>query len=94
MDPETRELLEESIELSRENNKMLRKMRRSMAWGFVFKILYVLVITGAAVGAYYVFQPFFDSVRELYGSLVSGLQGVGALGETIPNLEFLGGGER
>jgi hypothetical protein len=69
MQPEEKEMLKKTLELSQENNKMLRSMRRSMAMGRVFKIIYWVVIVGAAIGAYYYVTPYIDSAVGAYGSV-------------------------
>ncbi|MHB8651744.1 MAG: hypothetical protein ACYC8S_01255 [Minisyncoccota bacterium] len=66
MDPNDRELLDEVVALSRENNEILRAMRRRQRVGGVVRAVYWLVILGSMVGAYYYFQPQMQSVIDLY----------------------------
>ena len=40
MDPELKTLLEENVRLSRENNEMLRGMRRNAQWSLVGKLIF------------------------------------------------------
>lgn len=49
--------LDEILELSRENNKFLRSMRRSQRWSSFFTFLYWFIILGSIFGIYYYFQP-------------------------------------
>jgi hypothetical protein len=44
MDPELKSLLEENIRLSKENNDLLRIMRRNAQWGLVGKIIFWLLL--------------------------------------------------
>jgi len=44
MDPELKALLEENIRLSKENNDLLRIMRRNAQWGLVGKIIFWLLL--------------------------------------------------
>jgi hypothetical protein len=79
----TRELLEENLELARENNKMLLAMRRSMRIAHVMSFLYWTFIIGTAVGAYYFIQPYFDQLVGIYGGAKDGIDTVG---EVFKNL--------
>ncbi len=74
MDPESKQLLEKTLELEQDNNRMLRSMRRSMIWGRVMNILYWLIIIGISVGAFYFIQPYFDKIMNLYNSIPSGFK--------------------
>ncbi len=67
MNPDEKKLLEETAELSRENNKILHQLRRSLVWGRIMHTLYWVIIIGASVGAFYFIQPYIDSVRSLTG---------------------------
>lgn len=66
MDPESKELLKATLELSQENNKMLHSMRRSMQMSRVMSSIYWLFIIGSAVGAYYYIQPYVDQLLGVY----------------------------
>lgn len=68
MDPKDRELLEKTFDLAKENNSLLRSMRRSMRISQAFRVFYWLVIIGLSIGAYYVIQPYVDQLMEVYGS--------------------------
>lgn len=85
MDTDTKALLEESIELSRENNKILKKMQRTLFWGRVFKIAYWMVIIGSMVGAYYFLQPFFDKIIALYNGVIKTFNGSSVI-NSIPDI--------
>lgn len=71
MDPETKEILDETLELSKENNKMLKKLRNAMRVSRAFKIVYWTVIIGSMLGVYYYFQPFIDNIRGTYEQVTS-----------------------
>jgi hypothetical protein len=68
MDPESKKLLEETLTLEQENNKMLRSMRNSMRWARIMTVIYWLLIIGISVGAFYFLQPYVDQVVKTYGS--------------------------
>ncbi len=67
MQPEEREILDRTLALSEENNKILRKMQRSLRWGRFFNALYWVFIIGTAVGAYYYVQPYLDPLWAILG---------------------------
>lgn len=75
MDSESKKLLENTLHLVEENNKMLHKMRRSMRIARIMSILYWTFIIGTAVGAFYLLQPYMDSLMEAYGTATEVLNG-------------------
>ena len=79
MSPEERELLNKSVSLAEDNNKILRSMKRSMFWGRVMSIIYWILIIGISVGAFYFLQPYFDRLMAVYGSLTNILKNLGNL---------------
>jgi len=85
MEPELKKMMRENLELSQENNKLLRKMRRSILWGRLFNIVYWLVIIAAMFGAYYVLQPFIEGLLGAYQSLLSGAEAVQGVGDSLSN---------
>ncbi len=79
MEPEEREMLKKTLELSQENNKMLHSIRRGMFWGRVMKIVYWIIIIGAAIGIYYYITPYLDSAVNAYGNVKGDLKSFGDL---------------
>jgi len=79
MEPEEKEMLKRTLELSRENNKILHSIKSSMFWGKVFRIIYWVIIIGAAVGVYYYIEPYINSAVSTYGSFKNTLQSFGGL---------------
>lgn len=75
MTPEERSLLERTHKLVEENNEILRSMRRMSRISGAFRILYWVVIIGVSVGAYYVIQPYIESMIGLYTGAQSAIQG-------------------
>ncbi len=71
MTPEERELLHRSVALAEENNDILRSMQRSMRFGRIMSVIYWVFIIGSAVGAYYLVQPYVDSIKGAYGGAKS-----------------------
>ena len=68
MSPEEKELLNRSVALAEENNKILNSMKRSMRWASIARALYWIFIIGSAVGAFYLLQPYIDQIKDVYGN--------------------------
>jgi len=62
-------MLRKVMELSEDNNKMIKKMRRTMRFGFYFKLLYWILIIGAGIGAFYYSQPYIEKAGQAYSGL-------------------------
>ncbi len=91
MSPEEKELLKRAVVLGEENNDILRSMRRSMRLARFMSILYWVFIIGSAIGAYYLIQPYVDSLTGAYGgaksTLGSASDSVSGILDTIKNLK-------
>jgi hypothetical protein len=82
--------LKELLELTRENNKLLRKMRRSaMISTIVWIVWYGILIGGPVIIYYYLIQPYLSVFSDTYGSGIENLQD---FGNQIPGLKNLFGG--
>jgi len=77
MPPEEKELLEKSVSLAEDNNKILRSMRNSMRWGRIMTVVYWILIIGISVGAFYFLQPYVDQVVRTYGSFSNLIRNLG-----------------
>lgn len=86
MTPEERELLTKSIKLAEENNKMLRGMRRSARFASFLRIVYWLIILGAAFGTYYFVQPYLDAVIKSYTQMQKNVEAVTNVATKFPSL--------
>ncbi len=86
MTPEERDLLKRCVELSEENNDILHSMRRSMRLARIMSIMYWVVIIGSAVGAFYLIQPYLESLTGIYGGVNDT---VGGLGSSVDNIKGL-----
>jgi len=65
MDLEDKKIIRENLELARENQSMLKKMRRGQFIGNVARIFYWVIIVGVSFGAYYFVQPYIDMYKNL-----------------------------
>ena len=69
MNPEERHLLERTLKLAEENNKILRKVesraKRAALYGF---IKLVLILLPFVVG-YFLIEPYIDEAQEGYSNI-------------------------
>ena len=81
IDPELKRLLRQNLELSKENNRLLRKMRRSAILSRIFLLIWWAFIIGLPVYIYFSFlQPYVGGIIETFG-------GLGGLLENLQNLD-------
>lgn len=102
LDPNTRmqdyslhELLEENLKLTRENNKMLKRMRRAALIGRIVKFLFVLAVLFALYYAYVNYiQPNYQDLKATFVSLQAEVGRVKELEDKLPeSVQRLFGGE-
>jgi hypothetical protein len=65
MTPEEHQMLETSLRLAEQNNRMLKRLHRSMLFGRILSIIYWLFIFAVAFGVYYVIRPYLGPVGQL-----------------------------
>jgi hypothetical protein len=89
MDLQEKELLEETLEVSKENNRMLKKIWRDVKYKRFIKVVYWVIIIGLTLGAYYYIQPIIDSITVGYGgmtdALTTGLENIKRISDLIPS---------
>ena len=85
MDPESKKLLEDTLTLAQENNKMLHALKRAMLWSRVISVLYWVLIIGSALGAYYFIQPYIDQVLGVYSGAKSNIDSMGSIFKNLTN---------
>jgi len=93
VDTETKKLIEEGLELARENNKILRRMRRGQRISSIFRLFYWLMILGIALGAYYYIQPFFSQAQKAYQNISEELGNLPDVSNLNKVFNQLGGGK-
>ncbi|MBP9763446.1 MAG: hypothetical protein KBD10_01725 [Candidatus Pacebacteria bacterium] len=69
MTPEEKRLLEETAELSRENNKILKKMRRGQFIGNIIHSLKWIVVLIFTIWSWVLIQPYFESLMKTYSNI-------------------------
>jgi hypothetical protein len=62
----TRAEFEEVLELTRENNRILKSIQKSSRWSKVFSVLWMLIVLGGMLYLYYILQPYIEDLMELY----------------------------
>lgn len=71
MDPKDKELLERTLKISEENNKILKGMRRAGRFAFFFRMFYWMIIIGIGLGSYYFIEPYLKQVMDTYSVINS-----------------------
>ncbi len=69
MDPEMKQKIDELFELTKENNQMLRTLRRLQRWSTALKVVYWIILLGIAAGAFYFLQPYVTQIKDIGTSL-------------------------
>ena len=76
MDDDLRGLLEENLELARENNAILRKMQRSARMAQIVRVIYWVFLIGSIIGAYYYLEPFIRVITDSYDQIEQSLDNI------------------
>lgn len=66
MESEIRKLLEQNLELEKENNSMLRKLRNGQKWSRVGRLFYWLFLIAITLGGYYYIAPYTRILSKVY----------------------------
>ena len=76
MDEEMKTLMRRNIELTRENNKLLKKIRRNSLIANIMRIVWIVIIVGVPLFLYqYVLQPYLAELGVAYETLTGGFDG-------------------
>jgi hypothetical protein len=76
-EPGLKEMVEENLELARENNRMLHKLRRSAFIGNILRLMWWAVIIGVPLYLYLtVLKPYLDALGVSYEGLRVQLEGL------------------
>ena len=85
MDSELRKLTMESLELARENNKMLHGMRRSARISSFFRFAYWFVIIGITLGSFYFIQPYVEKISSIYTAVEKDSRSIQSVRDSLNN---------
>ncbi len=84
MNPEEKELLEKTYELSKENNHILKGIKNSKRWSALFRFIYWIIIVGVSVGVFYFVQPYINSVLKMYNDIQNNLDTIKSVIDKVP----------
>ncbi|MCX6757788.1 MAG: hypothetical protein NTZ44_02830 [Candidatus Nomurabacteria bacterium] len=76
MNPEEKQMLQESLTLSRENNAMLHTMRRSQKLASIMRVVYWILILAVSYGAYKFVEPYLTKTMDLFKTSQVQLEGL------------------
>jgi hypothetical protein len=85
MTPEERELLKETAELARDNNKILRGIRRGARFNSFLRVIYWLIILGGAIWTWNFIAPYLAIMAKGYNDVQKGIQSVNTATDKINN---------
>ena len=78
------------LKLVKENNRLLRKMRRNAIIGNILRIIWWAVLIGLPIILYYYYlQPYVDQFVETYQGLQSGVENIQNFGDQLPQFPGL-----
>ncbi len=83
MNPEEKQMLEETLELSQENNKMLKHIRRSQKMAAVIRIFYWVLVLVVSYGAYTFAEPYVNQMVKIIQSSQTELSNIRNLGNKL-----------
>ena len=79
MDPEAKELLQNTLLLTEENNKILHQIRGVQKREAIWRVLKILVIVGIAFGSFYFLEPYLDKVMSMYDGVKTNIDSVNSM---------------
>lgn len=83
MDLDAQQIAKETLELTRENNHMLKKIRGSQKTAQMLRALYWVIIVALSFGAYVYLTPYLQKLEGIY------TQGTGVLDSLKNSTSFL-----
>jgi len=85
MDEEFKVLLRKNLELSKENNRLLKKMRRNAVIGNILRLIWWAVIIGLPIYLYFtVFQPYLQELATVYKNVQTDVGDITSIFSKIP----------
>lgn len=88
VDPDLINLLEKNLEVSKENNALLKKIWGSIKINRFFTLLHWILIIGITLGAYYYVQPYIENFLSLYKSVNEATSVINGL-PSVPDVNLL-----
>ena len=85
MDEEFKVLLRKNLELSKENNRLLKKLRRNAIIGNVLRLIWWAIIIGLPVYLYFsILQPYLEELATVYKNVQTGVGDITSIFSRIP----------
>ncbi len=85
MNEEMQDLIKENIRLTRENNRLLRKLWRAELWSFWSKMIFIAIMVGVPVLVYrYYLADVVQDLWHTYDQLLHGVEQLEQLPARIP----------
>ena len=76
--------IDELLDLTRENNRILRSMHRRMLWSQIFTFIYWLVILGVAGWSFYYLQPYMTKYMNTYQTIMKQIDNLDKESKALP----------
>jgi len=83
MDSESKQLLENTLTLTEENNKLLHKIRGVQKRETFWNVLKLIVIIGIAFGSFYYIEPYLNKLIGVYSEAKSNINSFNSVLENI-----------
>lgn len=74
MEPEDKRLLEKTLEVSEENNRLLKEVEKGIRWNRVFSIVRIVIILLPFVLGFLYLLPFIQKLNDFYSVFGSGTE--------------------
>lgn len=84
MESADRDKVDELLEIARENNRILRGIRKGMIWGQIASMIYWLIILGAVGWSYVYFQPYIEKYWNASKTIIGALESLEETSKTLP----------
>ena len=78
--------LQEILELTKENNKILRSLRSAGRWDRFKRTVYLIILAGLAIFGYYYIQPYIETISDAYVQIQGSMQDIQNAGNQIEEL--------
>ncbi len=76
--------IDELLDLTRENNRILRSMHRRMLWSQIFTFIYWLIILGVAGWSFYILQPYMTKYMNTYQTIMKQIDSLDKQSKALP----------
>jgi hypothetical protein len=63
-------MLVETREIVEENSRVLKSLQKAKHAELIFRGLYWVAIIALSLGSYYLIQPYVDTLKEAYSSIL------------------------